>query len=345
MSIFTACRLLHRDLVCTHGKAAKSMCRRFLSILLTQSVRDDGNGQRMDEVQCSPTDAYSTLKWRLHFLRCRQSTMTALKSFVESISFQRFIILVIIINAVTLGLETSPTLMTSGAGPLLLWLDRIALTIFVIEIVLKLLVYRHRFFSDGWNVFDFIVVAVTLAPAGGGVSVLRALRILRALRLVSAVPSMRKVVNALLRAIPGMGSVLALLLLVFYIAAVMTTKLFGAHFPEWFGSIGTSFFTLFQIMTLDSWSSDISRPVMEIYPWAWLFFVFFVLLTSFAVLNLFIAIIVDAMNGPEHSEQQETRDMVRIEHEALMYELRSLRSEIAALRKPDTLPPPPTREI
>lgn len=257
--------------------------------------------------------------------------MQALKSLVESNTFQRFIIAVIIVNAVTLGLETSTSAMATAGGVLYL-LDRIALSIFVIEIVLKLLVYRQNFFRDGWNVFDFLVVGVTLAPTGEGVAVLRALRILRALRLVSVVPSMRKVVNALLKAIPGMTSVLTLLMLVFYVAAVMSTKLFGEVFPEWFGSIGASFYTLFQVMTLESWSMGIVRPVMEVYPLAWLFFIVFILLTTFAVLNLFIAIVVDAMTVVEHKEQDQTRALVSDDHDELMHELRALRSEIAALR-------------
>ncbi len=258
--------------------------------------------------------------------------MNALKTLVEAPLFQRFIITVIIINAIALGLETSSTV-TARIGGLLLALDVIAMSIFVVEILLKLVVYRHNFFKSGWNVFDFIIVAVTLAPLGEGVSVLRALRILRALRLISVVPSMRKVVNALLRAIPGMTSVLTLLLLVFYIGSVMSTKLFGAAFPEWFGSIGASFYTLFQVMTLESWSMGIVRPVMEVYPLAWVFFIVFILLTTFAVLNLFIAIVVDAMSAGGHEEQEETRNLVSTDHEQVMAELRAMRSEIAALRE------------
>jgi len=257
--------------------------------------------------------------------------MSALKALVESSRFQNFIIAVIVINAITLGLETSPTVI-AAAGSALVMLDRVALAIFVLEIVLKLVVYRHNFFRSGWNVFDFLIVGVTLLPVGEGVSVLRALRILRALRLISVVPSMRKVVNALLRAIPGMSSVLTLLLLVFYVAAVMATKLFATDFPEWFGSIGASFYTLFQVMTLESWSMGIVRPVMEVHPLAWLFFVVFILTTTFAVLNLFIAIVVDAMNTSDHAEQEETRELVVTEHELVMAELKALRTELAELR-------------
>ena len=198
--------------------------------------------------------------------------------------------------------------------------------------MLKLIVYRQRFFRSGWNVFDFTIVAITLAPTGEGLQVLRSLRILRALRLVSVVPSMRKVVNALLRAIPGMSSVLTLLLLVFYVAAVMSTKLFGASFPDWFGSVGESFYTLFQVMTLESWSMGIVRPVMEVYPYAWIFFVLFILLTTFAVLNLFIAIVVDSMSAVEHEEQEQTRELVSVDHDAVLAELRAIRAELAELR-------------
>ncbi|CAK7050096.1 MAG: hypothetical protein MESAZ_01123 [Saezia sanguinis] len=259
--------------------------------------------------------------------------MGAVQKLIESAVFQRFIIVVIVINAITLGFETSPALMAGAAGPVLVTLDHLALGIFIVEIVLKLLVYRHRFFFSGWNVFDFLVVGITLVPAGAGLSVLRALRILRALRLVSTVPAMRKVVNALLRAIPGISSVMALLLLIFYIAAVMATKLFGEQFPVLFGNLGSSLFTLFQIMTLDSWATGVTRPIMAAYPWAWVFFVLFVLVATFAVLNLFIAIMVDTMHEADHEEQEETREVVKSENELLMDELRSLRSEMAELRQ------------
>ena len=257
--------------------------------------------------------------------------MDSLKHFVESNFFQRFVIAVIVLNAITLGFETSSEAMAI-AGDLLRILDRAALIVFVCELTLKLIVYRHNFFRSGWNVFDFLIVSITLLPTGEGVSVLRALRILRALRLVSVVPSMRKVVNALLKAIPGMMSVLTLLLLVFYVGTVMATKLFSASFPDWFGSFSASFYTLFQIMTLDSWSSGVVRPMLEIHPYAWLFFIPFVLLTTFAVLNLFIAIIVDAMSVSEHEEGEATRALVKADHDELMKEIRALRVEMAALQ-------------
>jgi len=256
--------------------------------------------------------------------------MNFLRRIVESSRFQNFITAVIAINAIILGLETSPTVM-NAMGSTLHVLDQLAVAIFVIELLMKLAVYRLAFFKRAWNIFDFTIVAITLMPAGQGVSVLRALRILRAFRLISTVPSMRKVVEALMRAIPGMISVLTLLSLVFYVSAVMATKLFGEGFPDWFGTIGESLYSLFQIMTLESWSMGIVRPVMESYPLAWLFFVPFILITTFAVLNLFIAIVVDAMSTHVDVEETQTRDVIQLDHQEIMTELRALRAEMSKL--------------
>jgi voltage-gated sodium channel len=253
---------------------------------------------------------------------------------VHSDRFQRAIIAVIVANAIVLGLETSDWMM-AHAGGLLVALDRIALAIFVVEIGLKLYADRLSFFRSGWNLFDFAIVAIALLPATAGLSVLRALRILRAFRLISALPSLRRVVEGLLRAIPAMGSVVLLLALVFYVGAVMATKLFGDAFPDWFGSVGASLYSLFQIMTLESWSMGIVRPVMEVYPFAWAFFVPFILVTSFMVLNLFIAIIVTAMTESDAPPAPATPI------KELTAEMAALRAEIAALRSERPAPPAP----
>ncbi|WP_114520375.1 ion transporter [Altererythrobacter sp. ZODW24] len=248
-----------------------------------------------------------------------------LQKFIESSRFEGFITIVIVVNAIALGLETVPSVV-ADYGKWLSWADEAAITIFVIEIGLKLFVYRHRFFASGWNVFDLLIVSVALVPASQQFSVLRALRILRILRLVSVVPSMRQVVQGLLGAIPSMGTVIALLSLIFYIGAVMATKLFGQEFPHWFGTIGESLYSLFQIMTLESWSMGIVRPLMEVYPYAWAFFVPFILVTSFIVLNLFIAIIVTAMDEANNEEAEHDR-------EEILAEIRALRVEVGELKK------------
>lgn len=263
---------------------------------------------------------------------------TCLRDLIESRAFTLTITAVIIINAVTLGLETWPKAVTA-AGSLLYWVDRLALLIFTGEIAAKLWIYRRRFFSDGWNVFDFTIVAIAWLPAAGPLAVLRALRILRVLRLISVMPQMRTVVGALFNALPGMMSIVAVLLLVFYVAAVMATKLFGALFPSWFGSIGESMYTLFQIMTLESWSMGIVRPIMDVYPLAWIFFVPFVVVTSFAVLNLFIALIVNSMQSvhlQDRSSAEAEAQQAHNEREALLRRIDRLADEIRQMRREST---------
>ncbi len=254
---------------------------------------------------------------------------------IESRRIQHAIVVLIIINAVILGLETSSAVMAQ-VGPFLIGADRIILAVFVLEIGIKLFAYRLRFFSVAWNVFDFIVVAIALIPASGPLAVLRALRVLRVLRLISMVPKLRFIVEALLHAVPGIASIAGLMLLLFYVFAVMATGLYGDAFPEWFGSIGASMYTLFQIMTLESWSMGIVRPVMEEYPYAWLFFVPFILIATFTMLNLFIGIIVDTMqtmHEVDHARDRgEIENTIHQESGAIEQEIRTLREEIRALR-------------
>ena len=259
-----------------------------------------------------------------------------LLAFVEDRRFTRFITALIVINAVLLGLETVPTVM-GPLGWLIVGGDRLILAVFVVEIALRMAAHGRAFWRDPWSLFDVAVVGVALVPSTGSLSVLRALRILRVLRLVSVVPRLRRVVETLLHSLPGMGSIALLLVMLFYVFAVMATKLFGAGFPEWFGTIGESMYSLFQIMTLESWSMGIVRPVMEVYPWAWAFFVPFILIVSFAVLNLFIAVVVDSMqqvHQDEHDSLVKDADAIaRREREALHVDIRALRDEVASLRQ------------
>jgi voltage-gated sodium channel len=257
-----------------------------------------------------------------------------LRAIVESRAFQWSLTVLIAINAITLGMQTSVVLMAT-MGPLLIAVDNAILWIFVAEIAAKLMVYRAGFFRDPWSLFDFTVVSVALLPATGPLSVLRSLRVLRVLRLASTVPAMRRVIEGLLASIPGISSVVALLFLVFYVFAVMGTKLYADAAPEAFGTLGRSMFTLFQVMTLDGWSTDVVRPMMEANPYVWAFFLPFILVTSFAVLNLFIAIIVNAM-GEQHEEAQkaEVADIAEVTHAdsaRLLAEIQALREEVRAL--------------
>lgn len=266
----------------------------------------------------------------------RLSLQQQVASWLEKSWVQRTLLSLILLNAVILGLETVPTVMAQAGGPLML-LDKLILAVFVLEIALRIFAYRGAFFKDAWSLFDFTVVAIALVPASGPFAVLRALRVLRVLRVLTFVPSMKKIVGALVQSLNGMLSIAMVLGLVYYVAAVMATKLFGDAFPEWFGNIGRTLYTLFQIMTLESWSMGISRPVMEQFPYAWAFFVPFILIATFTMLNLFIAVIVNAvqsMHDEEHKEEIDAKQ--QLQHD-LVSQMQQLQAELAALRA--QLPP------
>lgn len=243
-------------------------------------------------------------------------------------SVQNVVIALILINAVLLGMETSPRIMASW-GKLITTLDHAILSVFVIEITSLLFARGWRFFKDPWSVFDFVVVGIALIPASGPFAVLRSLRVLRVLRLISKIPSIRKVVGALLGALPGMASVFGLVMILFYVNAVIATKLFGQDFPDLFGNLGMSFFTLFQVMTLEAWAGGVARPIMEVYPYAWIFFILFILTATFTVLNLFVAVIVNSLNAI-HGQEESSKgnDM-----QTMRNELELMRREVSELRK------------
>jgi len=250
---------------------------------------------------------------------------------VERPPVQTFITVLIIVNAITLGLETSSGVMARWGGVLHV-IDRAILTVFVVEIALRLVAHGPRFFRDPWGIFDFVVVGIALVPATGPFSVLRALRVLRVLRLLTMLPNMRRVVAGLLSAIPGLASVFGIIAIIFYVAAVIATQIFGGDFPAWFGNIGLSAYSLFQIMTLESWSMGIVRPVMEVYPYAWMFFILFILVSTFTMLNLFIAVIVNAIQAEHDLELRDKAEAKAQEVTPVELELKALREEVRALR-------------
>jgi voltage-gated sodium channel len=243
---------------------------------------------------------------------------------------ERVILGLIILNAITLGLETSPSIM-ERAGALLHALDQAILTVFVVELLARMAVHRLLFFRDPWSLFDLAVVGIALVPATESLSVLRALRILRVLRLISVVPSLRRVVGGLVRAMPGMGSILLLLCLIFYVFSVMGAKLFGTTHPELFGGLGQTAYTLFQVMTFDDWSAGVVKPVMEEHPFAWFFFIAFILVSTFMALNLFIGVVVGALDAETAAEAPKLTHPAGSE-ERLFEELKALRGEITILR-------------
>jgi len=252
-----------------------------------------------------------------------------LRHWLERARVQNAIIGVIILNAILLGLETSDWAM-GLTGPLIPVLDSLCLMIFVAELLAKIVAYGPRFFRNGWNLFDFTIVGLSLVPGAQSLSVLRALRILRVLRVISVAPRLRRVVEGFVTALPGMGSVFLLMAIVFYIGAVMATKLFGQAFPDWFGSLGLSAYSLFQIMTLESWSMGIVRPVMQQFPYAWAFFVPFIMVTTFVVVNLLVGLIVNSMQDAHHAEDVKATDSHRDE---LLRRLSAIEEQLSDLNK------------
>lgn len=258
-----------------------------------------------------------------------------LAAWIESPRIQHALIVLILVNAATLGLETFPEVRARW-GDWLQALDLAILAVFAIEIVARLAAHRAAFFRDPWSVFDLLVVGIALVPASGPFVVLRALRVLRVMRLISLVPSMRRVAGGLIAAIPGLGAVIGIIVVILYVSAVIATKLFGERFPQWFGTLGESAYTLFQVMTLESWSMGIVRPIMEVYPYAWSFFLTYILVSTFTMLNLFIAVVVNAMQG-EHAREVESgarhAPPEPTDRASLLAEIALLRGEIHGLRE------------
>ncbi|MBE0498734.1 MAG: ion transporter [Campylobacterales bacterium] len=254
-----------------------------------------------------------------------------IKVIIESKSFQNFITYLIVLNGISMGLETSKDFVTSF-GAISSLFNTFVISVFTVEIVLRIYVHRVSFFKDPWSIFDFCIVAISLVPLSAGFEILRVLRVLRLFRLITVVPQMRKIVSALISVIPGMLSIAALMSLFFYIFSIMATQLYGEKFPEWFGTLGASFYTLFQIMTLESWSMGIVRPIMEVYPYAWTFFVPFIFVVTFIMVNLIVAIVVDAMSIINKKEEEHIIDEVQTADGHTHLELARLREEISELK-------------
>ena len=254
-----------------------------------------------------------------------------IKQFIENKSFQNFIIGLIIFNSITIGFETSDNIMSSIGGTLLL-IDKIILAIFVLEITLKIYVYGFSFLKSGWNIFDFSIVAIALLPASGTLAVLRSLRIFRSLRLIKNLPKLRFIVESLLHSLPSLGWIFVLLALVFYVFAVIGTNLFGAAHPEWFGNLGVSMFSLFQIMTLEGWA-EISREIMKEFYFAKIYFILFILLASYTTLNIFIAIVVNTMSEVQQKTSEKMEDIIQDENEELRKDILSLKEQIIKMEE------------
>ena len=261
-----------------------------------------------------------------------------LQKLVDANCFRCTILALIIINAVTLGMETSASIMAEHKT-LLQQIDLAILAVFIVEIGLRMLAHGWRFWRDPWNIFDFVVVALALVPHAGQFAVLRTLRVLRVLRLISMVPSMRRVVSALISSLSGVTAVASIMLVVFYVFSVIATNLFATVHPVYFGTLGDTMLTLFQVMTLEDWA-EIARPVMDALPYAWLFFITYIMISTFVVLNLFIGVMVyaiqnaNAYSGPDRrrATPEQKAALRLLEEQGLLDELKALRAEIQELR-------------
>lgn len=254
---------------------------------------------------------------------------------VESRFFERAIVAVILVNAVTLGLETYPSLMASH-GVYLKVLDKMAFAVFFLEAGLKLFAFRGTYFRSGWNVFDFTVLIVTAIPylgyvGFGNVTVLRTFRILRALRLLTAVPEFRRVVGTLFRSIKGVGAVAGVLVIVLYIASVLASKLFGSIAPEQFGSLGPAMLSMFTLITLEGWR-EIVDPVAAVVPAAYAFFIGFILIGAFVLFNLLITVLMSASEA-QHEEDRKLEQATLDELEDKIDDLRGMLAKLLIQRK------------
>lgn len=237
---------------------------------------------------------------------------------IESRAFQWGIVAVIVINAITLGLEITPS--ASSLMPLLSVIDKAAFLVFVGELALKLYAYRARYFRQGWNIFDFTIVVLTALPylsivGLGNLTVLRALRILRALRLITVVPAFRQVIGTLGHSLSGVGAVGAVLFIAMYVSSVLAAKLFGEIAPENFGTLGASLLSMFTIMTMEGWR-DIVDPIAAQMPFVYAFFILYILGCAFVLFNLLITVLVSA------SEKQHQEERLRDEAEVKAIEVK-----------------------
>lgn len=258
-----------------------------------------------------------------------------LAGFLESENFQGFIVSLILINSILIGLETSPAYM-EAFGHIIDQIDIIILVIFVIEMALKVYAFGSDFFKSPWNLFDMAVVLVSIVPSAGSFAVLRALRVLRTLRLLNNIPKLKIIIESLIHAVPSIGWIMVLLMIIYYIFAVIGTNLFGNDYPQYFGTLGDTMYTLFQIMTLESWSSAIARPILETNPSAVIYFVVFILIATYTTLNIFIAIVVNTMNELHRrglaEEEKHIKDFVHVENEQLLKRMSELQIEMKELK-------------
>ncbi|MBQ3841667.1 MAG: ion transporter [Ruminiclostridium sp.] len=273
--------------------------------------------------------------------------MEKMKKFVESSAFQNTILIVIVINSIVLGLQTSATV-NASIGGILTIIDTVCLGIFIIEMVLKMIAYKFvGYFKSAWNWFDFIIIVTSVLSGLAVLSSIRILRVfrvfrslkgLRGFKMISSLKPLQVIISAIGKSIPGISWTALLLMIIYYIFSIIGVTQFGQAFPEWFGDIPKAMYTLFQVMTLESWSMGIARPVMEQFDFAWAYFVPFVLISSFVMMNVVVGIVVNAIsevaeyNKKEEHEENGTSD-IKAEIDAVKEHLAKLEDMLAKQKK------------
>jgi voltage-gated sodium channel len=269
--------------------------------------------------------------------RCRQ--------IADSTRFQGFIFAVIVVNAIALGLGTYDAI-DEDAGTLLTIVSEVCVGIFVIELAIRITAYGRRpqdFFRDGWNVFDFVVITAAFVPGvRESTTLLRLARLLRVVRIVTVLPEFRVIVRGMARSLPPIGSLALLGVLLMYVYGMVGWILFHEGDPENWGNLGDSMLTLFVMMTLENWP-QIMDAAQEIHSWSWIYFVSYILLASFLLFNILIAVVLTSMEAARAEEERlartlrrelrEAEETIRDEREELVEAMRSLRDAVDELEE------------
>jgi voltage-gated sodium channel len=262
--------------------------------------------------------------------------MTAIRKLCQKIyqndKFEKAIMALIVINAIIFGIETYD--ISHQTMGILKNIDNIILLIFVFEIFIRIAAEGKSFFGENWNRFDLIIVLISSIPTQGQLSVIRVLRVLRTLRIISTFPNLQRMVESMFRSVNGVVAIGVLLCIVSYVFAIMASLLFSSSVSGeyYFGNLGRSLFSLFQIMTLESWSDGIARQIIEDHGWgAALFFVVFIISTSFTFLNMFIAVFTNTMAAVDIDDDDgEGFSKILVE---LKDEIQKLKTEVKKLSK------------
>ena len=259
-----------------------------------------------------------------------------LAAIVNGKRFHDAILVLIFINGLVLAVDVMPGV-AQETRQILQGIDRFIVWIFIVEIILRIIANGRAFFRDGWSIFDFLVVVISAPATLTGISALRILRALRLLRVLSGVSHLRRVGEALVAAVPGISWVAALLFLIIVISAIIGTNLFGEGVPEYFGDLFVSMYTLFMVLTLEDWP-DVADAVLEVYPMAWIFFVSFIVLATFTVVNLFVGVIVAVMDretSTYYEWERAYRDRLRMDLDTLMENVSSISDKVDRLSGED----------